>query len=295
MKKETKSYMEFYKDYGFFLKEGIVTSTDQYEKEEIAKLLRFECSSLPAGETYSIPEYCGKMKAGQREIFYLSAPSRQLAENSPYFESLKKAETEVLFCYEPYDELVLMQLQQFDKKTVTSVEKEMRSGPSEETVVTDDTLELKDQTDLTDWVKVTLGPKAAKIKTTSKLESHPCVVTVEEMAAARHFIKTQGANFSEEQRFTILQPQFELNPAHPIIKKLNGLKESNPKLAILVTEQLFANAMVSRFLMMVMEYSCSFTLLIMTTLTQVSAGLVEDPRTMLKSMNDLLQQALEKH
>ena len=98
---------------------------------------------------------------------------------------------QVLFCYEPYDELVLMQLQQFDKKTVTSVEKEMRSGPAEETVVTDDSLELKEQTELTDWVKVTLGQKAAKIKTTSKLESHPCVVTVEEMAAARHFIKTQ--------------------------------------------------------------------------------------------------------
>ena len=122
------------------------------------------------------------MKAGQREIFYLSAPSRQLAENSPYYENLKKAETEVilshisssfsnretwsfklptliivqqvLFCYEPYDELVLMQLQQFDKKTVTSVEKEMRSGPAEETVVTDETLELKEQTELTDWVKV---------------------------------------------------------------------------------------------------------------------------------------------
>jgi len=270
MRKERKSYMEFYKDYSFFLKEGIVTSTDQYEKEEIARLLRFECSSLPAGETVSIPEYCDKMKAGQREIFYLSAPSRQLAENSPYYENLKKAETEVLFCYEPYDELVLMQLQQFDKKTVTSVEKEMRSGPAEETVVTDETLELKEQTELTDWVKVTLGQKAAKIKTTSKLESHPCVVTVEEMAAARHFIKTQGANFSEEQRFTILQPQFEMNPAHPIIKKLNHLRDSNPGLAILVTEQLFANAMVS-------------------------AGLVEDPRTMLKSMNSLLEQALEKH
>jgi len=270
MRKERKSYMEFYKDYSFFLKEGIVTSTDQYEKEEIARLLQFECSSLPAGETVSIPEYCDKMKAGQREIFYLSAPSRQLAENSPYYENLKKAETEVLFCYEPYDELVLMQLQQFDKKTVTSVEKEMRSGPAEETVVTDETLELKEQTELTDWVKVTLGQKAAKIKTTSKLESHPCVVTVEEMAAARHFIKTQGANFSEEQRFTILQPQFEMNPAHPIIKKLNDLRETNPQLAILVTEQLFANAMVS-------------------------AGLVEDPRTMLKSMNSLLEQALEKH
>ena len=42
-----------------------------------------------------------------------------------------------------------------------------------------------------------------------------------------------------------MQPQFEMNPAHPIIKKLNSLRESNPQLAILVTEQLFANAMVS--------------------------------------------------
>merc|ERR1712226_896493 len=166
--------------------------------------------------------------------------------------------------------MLLLMMMMATKKTVTSVEKEMRSGPAEETVVTDETLELKEQTELTDWVKVTLGQKAAKIKTTSKLESHPCVVTVEEMAAARHFIKTQGANFSEEQRFTILQPQFEMNPAHPIIKKLNSLRESNPQLAILVTEQLFANAMVS-------------------------AGLVEDPRTMLKSMNSLLEQALEKH
>ena len=39
-RKETKSYLEFYKDYSFFLKEGIVTSTEKNEKEEIAKLLR---------------------------------------------------------------------------------------------------------------------------------------------------------------------------------------------------------------------------------------------------------------
>ena len=242
--KERKSYMEFYKDYSFFLKEGIVTGTEQYEKEEIAKLLRFECSSLPAGETISIPEYCNTMKAGQRDIYYLCAPSRQLAETSPYYESLKKAGTDVLFCYEAYDELVLMQLQQFDKKTMTSVEKEMRAK-GEEIVESEDSLKLSEQNDLTDWMKVTLGQKAAKVKTTSKLETHPCVVTVEEMAAARHFIKTQGTNFTEEQRFTILQPQFEMNPSHPLIKKVNDLRTSNPQLAILVAEQLFANSMVS--------------------------------------------------
>ena len=136
MRKERKSYMEFYKDYSFFLKEGIVTSTDQYEKEEIARLLQFECSSLPAGETVhfliklqdlfkclmicfqvSIPEYCDKMKAGQREIFYLSAPSRQLAENSPYYESLKKAETEVHWFPNPCSNFMHI----VDKKTHLSI------------------------------------------------------------------------------------------------------------------------------------------------------------------------------
>ncbi len=90
------------------------------------------------------------------------------------------------------------------------------------------------------------------------------------MAAARHFIKTQGANFSEEQRYNILQPQLEINPSHPIIKKLSEIRKTNPKLASLVAEQLFANALVS-------------------------AGLVEDPRTILNSINDLLTLALEKH
>jgi len=263
-KKEERSFMEFYKDYGFFLKEGILTGTDQYEKEEIAKLLRFESSNHPAGKTVSLPEYGANMKPGQRDIYYLAAPSRQLAESSPYFEALREKDVEILFCYEPYDELVLMQLQQFDKKKMTSVEKEMRQNP--EDISTDS----KDDMDLSNWIQSQLGSKAAKVKLTKRLQSHPCLVSVEEMASARHFVKTQGANFSEEQRFNILQPTLEINPDHPIMKKLTDLKTTNPKLATLVTEQLFANAMVS-------------------------AGLVDDPRTILKSMNEMMTLALEKH
>merc|ERR1711994_1106122 len=133
-----------------------------------------------------------------------------------------------------------------------------------------ETLDASASDSLSDWMKTQLGTKASKVKVTRRLESHPCVVTVEEMAAARHFIKTQGTNFTEDQRYTILQPQFEMNPAHPLIKKIDDLRTSNPQLAILVAEQLFANSMVN-------------------------AGLVEDPRTMLKSMNELLEKALEKH
>ncbi len=178
-------------------------STDQYEKEEIAKVLRFESSGQPEGELVSLPEYCDRMKAGQRDVFYLNAPSRQLAESSPYYEALKKRnpDAEVLFCYESYDELVLMQLQQFDKKKLTSVEKDVRESADEPSGDDADALSESEQSDLTAWMKSQLGPKAARVKTTGKLtSSHPCVITVEEMAAARHFIKTQGANFNEEQR-----------------------------------------------------------------------------------------------
>ena len=60
-------------------------------------------------------DYTGRMRAGQRDVYYLAAPSRQLAESSPYYEALRKKDVEILFCFESYDELVLMQLQQFNK------------------------------------------------------------------------------------------------------------------------------------------------------------------------------------
>ncbi len=65
---------------------------DQTIREEIAKLLRFETSALPAGQTTSFDEYASRMRAGARNIYFLSAPNRELAEASPYFEAMKKKE-----------------------------------------------------------------------------------------------------------------------------------------------------------------------------------------------------------
>ncbi len=89
MRKEKSSYEEFLTHYGVFFKEGILTSHDQVEKEEISRLLHYESSSLAPGEKVTLAEYCGRMKPGQRDIYYLAAPSRQLAESSPYYEALK--------------------------------------------------------------------------------------------------------------------------------------------------------------------------------------------------------------
>lgn len=129
----------------------------------------------------------------------------------------------------------------------------------------------KEKTDqLISWLSATLSGKASKVKMTRKLESHPCVITVEEMGAARHFVRTQFQSIAEEQRYQLLQPQLEINPNHPIIIKLHKLMEENSQLATMIARQLFSNAMVS-------------------------AGLVDDARSVVQSMNEILAIALEKH
>jgi TNF receptor-associated protein 1 len=89
--KEPEQFGEFYRDYGLFLKEGIVTGQQQNDKvhlnqfvfesftifglqEEISKLLRFESSANKSGERVTLPEYCNRMKKDQRDIYYLAAP-----------------------------------------------------------------------------------------------------------------------------------------------------------------------------------------------------------------------------
>ncbi|XP_045606054.1 LOW QUALITY PROTEIN: heat shock protein 75 kDa, mitochondrial [Procambarus clarkii] len=270
-RKDVESYTKFFSDYGIFIKEGILSSQEQVEKEEIAKLIMYDSSAKPNGEKVTLPEYISRMADNQKDIYYLAAPSRELAETSPYFEALKKRNVEVLFCYEPYDEVVLMQLREFTNRKIVSVEKEMRQD--KETVDyegTESSLRRSQANELMDWLKTVLAGRCWGVKATSRLESHPCVVTVEEMGAARHFVRTQFTQIPEETRYSLLQPQLEINPSHPIITKLNELRNSNPRLAELTAKQLFSNAMVL-------------------------AGLVEDPRTILTSINELLELALEKH
>jgi len=51
---------------------------------------------------------------------------------------MKKRDVEVLFCFEPYDELVLLQLREFDRKQLTSVEKDMRQDSNPDQKTTDE-------------------------------------------------------------------------------------------------------------------------------------------------------------
>jgi len=63
------------------------------------------------------------------------------------------------------------------------------------------------------------------------------------------------------------KPDFEINPAHPIMSRLDAMRQKDAVLAGSVAEQLLDNA-------------------------RVAAGLLEDPRAMLTRLNQLLEKVL---
>lgn len=86
-------------------------------------------------------------------------------------------------------------------------------------------------------MKKVLNKKAYDVKMTNRLESHPCVVTVQDMASARNFIRMQSHQMNEEMRYSILQPHFEINPNHLLIKKLCKLTTTETELADRLIQQ----------------------------------------------------------
>jgi len=245
-------------------------ATDQTEKEDIAKLLLFESSSQRAGVKVTLMDYCSRMQAGQRDILYLYAPSRELAETSPYFEATKAKNLEVLFCYEPADEVTMLQLMQFQRKNLVSLEKNLQQDKSDVEKKTEGGLSTDEAKALTEWIQDKMGRKKVhQVKTTNRLSTHPCLVSVEEMSQARHFLRAQAGNLSDDQKYMILKPTLEINAAHPLIKQVNSLKTSDPELAEMLMSQIFDNAMVT-------------------------AGLIDDARTLVNRMNALLEKAFAK-
>ena len=75
------------------------------------------------------------------------------------------------------------------------------------------------------WIQNTLGKtKCQNIKESNRLASHPAMITVPDMGAARRWLKfvKSGPNADLLKiKFEVLQPTLEINPSHEIIRSLN--------------------------------------------------------------------------
>ena len=263
--KDAAAYEKFYAEYQRFLKEGVVT--DFAYKDALGKLLRYESSALEPGKLASLADYVKRMPAEQKEIYCLLAPNRAAAESSPYFEVFRERKFEVLFLHDPWDEFVVEHLQTFDGKPLRLAEKADLNlgGPAKkEGALAEDAAKS-----LAQWLKETLGDKVGEVRVSQRLVESPAVVVDADKFVTANMRRILKAMKKDDEAEAPIKQDLEINPAHPIMARLDAMRSKNVALAASVAEQILDNA-------------------------RVAAGLLEDPRAMLSRLNQLLEMVLAK-
>ena len=258
-KKDEDQFNKIYDEYQRFLKEGVIA--DFTHRDALGKLLRYESSTFEKGKRTSLSDYVKRMGEEQKEIYFVFAPSRETAEASPYYEAFRNKGLEVLFLYDPWDEMVMENLARFEEKTITAAERAdiKVDSPSEQSALSEAEVE-----DLGKWLKENLGEQIDQVKASERLIDSPAVVVDADKTMTANMRRLMKA-LNQDSGAT--KYDLEINPRHDVIKGLHATKSSNEDLAKKVAAQLFDNA-------------------------RMAAGVVEDPRELVTRLNSLLAEVL---
>ena len=269
-KRDSDNYLDFWNTFGIYLKEG-VTSDYEFQKE-LAQLVRFESSRSEDGKPTSLADYVERMGEGQEEIYYINGPTRSAIEAGPYVEMFNKKNIEIIYTMEPIDDFVLSHLGEFDGKKLVSADRAdldlSKSGDTESDEEKAAKLSEKDGSDLTAWLKKSLGDKVADVIESKRLVDSPAMIvnpdgymtsSMERIMAASRMEKGLAPESSKKN--------LEINLASPLIKQLADLVKSDESFAADVAAQIYDNAMIQ-------------------------AGLVVDPMVMVERNYKILNKAV---
>ena len=242
-KKEEDTFLEFWKEYGVLLKEGV--ATDFTYKDDLAKLLRFESTAAEDGKLTGLETYIDRMAADQKDILFLYGKNRKAIESGPYLEALQARGYEVLLLTEPVDEYVMQSLREFKEKKIISADSDELKLDKLDQEPTGEPLDEKAVKKLSKWIKQSLEDRVSEVETGERLINSPvCVVGEDGMggASARRIMKMmQGP----EGEMPASKVKFQINPSHAIIHGLFKLMEKDEPTALLVANQLLDNALAS--------------------------------------------------
>jgi molecular chaperone HtpG len=222
-KEKPEDYATFWKQFGVVLKEGL--HLDHGNKDRLAKLLRFESSS-EGDKLVSLDDYVGRMKEGQKAIYFISGPDRAFLEKSPHIEGLKAKGFEVLFFTDAVDEWVATALPEYsDKKLVSAMKGALDlEGAKDEDKKDDD----KDESDpvwgkLVTAMKGALGDRVKAVRRTDRLTDSPvCLVSGEHDLGANleRILKQHAPN---QVGGGVGKRTLEINTKHALIENLKTL------------------------------------------------------------------------
>uniref|UniRef100_A0A672Z7N0 Endoplasmin n=1 Tax=Sphaeramia orbicularis TaxID=375764 RepID=A0A672Z7N0_9TELE len=237
---------KFWKEFGTNIKLGVIE--DHSNRTRLAKLLRFQTSNSDT-VLASLEQYVERMKEKQDKIYFMAGTSRKEAESSPFVERLLKKGYEVIYLTEPVDEYCIQALPEFDGKRFQNVAKEgIKFDESDKAKEKREALE-KEYEPLTTWLKdKSLKDKIEKAILSQRLTNSPCALVASQYgwsgnmerimkAQAYQTGKDISTNYYASQKKTL-----EINPNHPLIKKMLKRDDAEDQTAADLAVVLFETA-----------------------------------------------------
>jgi len=248
-KDDKEKYTQFWKEYSRVFKMGY---TDYANQEKYSELLRFDSSANKDGEVLtSLSEYVSRIKADQKEIFYMTGSSREALKTDPHLEVYRKKGIEVLYLYDPVDEFVISSLAKYkdhDLKSVDQVElKDLEKFKNvEDKKSTNEALSKDDElqfSSLLSKMKEILGENVTEVKVSERLDDSPACLVNSDNAMSASMQKMMNMMSNSDK---IPQKVMEINRDHKLVRNLLKVfkADSNDKYINEVTEQLYDTSLL---------------------------------------------------
>jgi molecular chaperone HtpG len=178
------------------------------------------------------------MKTGQDKIYYVIADNFAAARSSPHLEVLKQKGIEVLLLSERVDEWLMDNLREFEGKQLRNVARgdlDLGTIGGEDEKKAHEAL-AKENATLVERIQKALNDQVKEVRVTTRLSDSPAVLVTGEFemsAQLRRMMEAAG------QKMPASKPTLEINPNHPLLKRLNELPDGDgfTDLATLLHEQ----------------------------------------------------------